>query len=662
LCANSGRERTSAFCYAVGWTQHSVGVQYIRTAAIIQLLLGNIGRPGGGILALRGHASIQGSSDIPTLYNLLPGYLPMPSARTGESLEAYFRAHQAQSGWWSELPKYVVSLLKAWFGDAARADNDYLFDRLPRLTGDHSHYTTVSDMVDRRVKGFFVIGENPVVGSSAGRFQRKALENLEWLVVRDPVLIETAEFWRAAPEQIQTEVFFLPAASHAEKDGTFTNTQRLLQWREKAIEPPGDARSDLHFFFDLGVRLKELYAASREERDVLIRALRWDYPTSGPHREPSAEAVLKEINGYHVATGAPVRLFTDLAADGSTACGCWIYSGCFADGVNQTARRRPGREQSWVAQGWGWSWPANRRILYNRASADPEGRPWSERKKYVWWDAEARSWTGVDVPDFIVERPPSYRPAPGASGLATISGIDPFIIQTDGKGWLFAPSGLVDGPLPTHYEPQESVIPNLLYPEQQCNPARLEWRRPENPYHLAFGDPRFPFVATTYRLTEHHTAGGMSRWLSWLSELQPEMFCEVSPQLARERGLEHCGWATISTARAAIECRVMVTNRLIPLNVGGKLVHQIGLPYHWGDVGRVRGDSANDLIGLVGDPNVSIQESKAFTADIVAGRRSWRAATASAGATAQLPAGTVEPNRGAGPRVPSQVMPTRRSR
>jgi formate dehydrogenase major subunit len=661
LCHHSGRERTSAFCYSVGWTQHSVGVQYIRTAAIIQLLLGNLGRPGGGILALRGHASIQGSSDIPTLYNLLPGYLPMPHVRNSRGLEEYLKTHQAQSGWWSEMPKYLISLLKAYFGDAARADKDYCFDYLPRMTGDHSHLTTVADMADGKVKGYFVMGENPTVGSSSGTLQRKGLAKLDWLVVRDPVLIETAEFWQRSPElesgelrpeDIQTEVFFFPAATHTEKEGTFTNTQRLLQWREKAVEPPGDARSELHFIYHLGRRLQELYAGSTEEKDRPIQHLRWDYPTSGPHQEPDAEAVLREINGYRVASGEPVRGFTELAADGSTACGCWIYSGCYADGVNQTARRKPGREQSWVASEWGWAWPANRRILYNRASADPEGRPWSERKKYVWWDAQAGRWTGEDVPDFIIDRPPSYRPPESSSGLATISGIDPFLMQVDGKGWLFAPSGIIDGPLPTHYEPHESVIPNLLYPKQQCNPMRLEWRRRDNAYHLAWGDPRYPFVLTTYRLTEHHTAGGMSRWLSWLSELQPEMFCEVSPALARERGLTHGGWAIVSTARGAIECRVLVTARLRPLKLDGRLVHQIGLPYHWGGVGRARGDSTNDLIALVGDPNVIIQEAKAFTGNIEPGRRGKGHGVAAREQTPPLPPGTREPSRGAGPKRP----------
>jgi formate dehydrogenase major subunit len=296
--------------------------------------------------------------------------------------------------------------------------------------------------------------------------------------------------------------------------------------------------------------------------------------------------------------------------------------------VNQARRRKSGREQTWVAPEWGWAWPMNRRLMYSRASADPEGRPWSERKRYVWWDEEAKRWTGHDVPDFIADRPPSYRPSEGAEGLATIGGTDAFIIQPDGKGWLFAPSGLLDGPFPTHYEPLESVVRNPLY-GQQCNPARDEWLRRDNPYHLAFGDERFPYVLTTYRLTEHHTAGAMSRWLSWLAELQPEMFCEVSPELAAERGLANGGWATLSTARGDIECRVLVTRRMRPLRVRGKVVHTIGLPYHWSYVGRVTGDAANELISFAADPNVVIQESKALTGNIRPGRQSfgWRSAS-----------------------------------
>jgi formate dehydrogenase major subunit len=629
ICASSGRERTTAFCYAVGWTQHSIGVQYIRTAAILQLLLGNIGRPGGGIMALRGHASIQGSTDIPTLYNILPGYLPMPKDKHDTSFEKYLKLNGSTSGWWSEFPKYIVSLLKAWFGEAATAENGWLFDALPRLSGDHSHMTTVSAMADGQVKGYFLMGENPTVGSMHGALHRAAQRKLDWLVVRDFAVTESADFWRDAPEiergevrpeDIPTEVFFFPCAAHTEKDGAFTNTQRLLQWHHKAVDPPGDCRSELHFILHLGRRLKKLYAGSMDPRNRALLALTWDYPVEGPHEEPSAVAVLAEISGYRVVDRKPVAGFTELEADGSTACGCWIYSGSYKDGVNQPARRKPASAQSWVAPEWGWAWPANRRLLYNRASADPEGKPWSERKKYVWWDEKAQKWTGHDVPDFIADRPPSYRPGPEAKGIDTLAGDNPFIMQADGLGWIFAPNGLLDGPLPTHYEPQEGVIENPLY-GQQCNPGRMEWRRKDNPYHRPWDDPRFPYVLTTYRLTEHHTAGAMSRWLTWLSELQPEMFCEVSPELAREKGLTNGGWATITTARAEIEARVLVTERIPPLRIRGRTVHQIGLPYHWGSKGRSRGDAANELIAFVADPNVSIQESKALTGNIEAGRR-----------------------------------------
>ena len=646
LCRNSGRERTSAFCYAVGWTQHTVGVQYIRTAAILQLLLGNMGRPGGGIMALRGHTSIQGSTDIPTLFDLLPGYLPMPHAMHRGGLQHYIQWNRSATGWWSEMPKYIVSLLKAWFGEAATRENDFGFDWLPALSGNHSHMTTVADMADGKVKGYLVLGENPTVGSMQGALHRKALRRLEWLVVRDLALTETAEFWRTAPEiargevrpqDIATEVFFFPAAAHTEKDGSFTNTQRLLQWHHAAVEPPGDCRSDLWFAYHLGKRLRRLYAGSRLERDHPIQALTWDYGEKGRLAEPDAERVLFEVNGYTVADRKPVPGFAKLADDGSTACGCWIYSGCYADGVNQTARRRSQGQQIWVASEWAWAWPMNRRLMYNRASADPEGRPWSERKKYVWWDEEKRRWTGYDVPDFIADRPPSYRPAADAKGTATISGIDPFIMNADGKGWIYAPSGLMDGPLPTHYEPEESVVENALYP-QQCNPARMEWRRGDNPYHLAFGDERFPYILTTYRLTEHHTAGGMSRWLSWLCELQPEMFCEVSRELAQEKGLRNGGWATITTARAEIQCRVLVTERMKPLKVRGRWIHTIGLPYHWSYVGRVTGDPANELIPFVADPNVSIQESKCLTGNIQPGRRSFGRRAATDGLSLREPA------------------------
>ncbi|SFC79786.1 formate dehydrogenase major subunit [Streptomyces aidingensis] len=632
LTDNSGRDRTTAFAYAVGWTQHTVGVQYIRTAAILQSLLGNIGRPGGGILALRGHASIQGSTDIPTLFNLLPGYLPMPHAHKQQSLDTYVGAEAARKGYWGNMGACLISLLKAYWGEAATAENDYCFDYLPRLTGSHSSYETVMAQLDGVCKGYFLMGENPAVGSAGARMQRLGMANLDWLVVRDFSLIESATWWRDGPEirtgemrteSIGTEVFFLPAAAHTEKDGSFTNTQRMLQWHHRAVEPPGDARSDLWFMYHLGRRIRQKLAGSADEMDRPVLDLTWDYPTHGPLAEPDAEAVLAEING-HAADGAPLASYQQLKDDGSTSCGCWIYCGVYADGVNQAARRKPGAEQSWVAPEWGWAWPANRRILYNRASADPQGRPWSERKALVWWDADRQRWTGHDVPDFSPAKAPDHVPPEGATADEALSGTDAFIMQADGRAWLYVPTGLVDGPLPAHYEPQDSPFPNLLYGRQR-NPVRqLPAPHPDNSYHPSGDEPGsgvFPYVLTTYRLTEHHTAGGMSRWQPYLYELQPELFCEVSPELAAERGLAHRGWATVVTARGVIEARVLVTDRIAPLRVHGRTLHQIGLPYHWGPNGHSRGDAANELLHLSLDPNTHIQEAKALTCDIRPGRR-----------------------------------------
>jgi formate dehydrogenase major subunit len=383
----------------------------------------------------------------------------------------------------------------------------------------------------------------------------------------------------------------------------------------------------LQFFYELGKRIKQRLAGSTDERDRPLLDLTWDYPTD-EHGDPDGEAVLAEYNGYHLTgpdAGKPVSSYTELRADGSTAAGCWIYTGVYAGGVNQAARRVPHGGAGPSQSEWGWAWPADRRILYNRASADPDGKPWSERKKLIWWDPDKGLWVGDDVPDFVADRAPGSRPDPELGGPAALAGDDPFIMQADGKGWLFAPKGVVDGPLPTHYEPQESPVANPLYPQQQ-NPARVIFPRKDNLSAPSAGDPGadvYPYVFTTYRLTEHHTAGGMSRWLPYLSELQPEMFCEVSPELAAERGLEPYGWATIISPRTAIEARVLVTERMTPLIVGGHTVHQIGLPYHWGVGGDavVSGDAANDLLGVTLDPNVQIQESKAGSCDIQPGRR-----------------------------------------
>ena len=627
----SGRERTAALVYSVGWTQHTVGPQYIRAGSIIQLLLGNIGRPGGGIYALRGHASIQGSTDIPTLFNLLPGYLPMADT-THRDLRRYLDtvAADQQKGFWRNADTYFISLLKEYWGDAATADNDYCFDYLPRINGDHGTYRTVMDMVDGKVFGYFLLGQNPAVGSAHGRLQRLGLAKLDWLVVRDLAMIESATFWQDAPEietgeivpeQCATEVFFLPAAAHTEKSGTFTQTQRMLQWRDQAVDPAGDQRSDLWFAYHLGRRLRQKLAGSADDRDRPLLDLAWDYRTDGD--EPSAADVLRRISGVDLRSGRAVSGYLDLRADGSTMCGCWIYSGVYADEVNQARRRKPHWEQGPYDAEWGWTWPLNRRVLYNRASADPQGRPWSERKALVWWDAEQQKWTGHDIPDFEAAKPPDYQPPKGAVGPAALAGDDPFIMMSDGKAWLFAPTGLADGPLPAHYEPHESPFPNLLY-GQQASPVRKVYGRPDNPSNPSWPEAHrdvFPYVFTAARLTEHHTAGGMSRTLPHLSELQPALFVEVSPELARERGLHHLDWAHVITSRTAVEARVFVTDRMVPLSVDGQVVHQVWMPYHWGQSGLTRGDVVNDLIGVVVDPNVFIQESKVLTCDVQPGRR-----------------------------------------
>lgn len=627
FCAASGPDKTAAICYAVGWTQHSNGVQVIRTAAILQLLLGNIGRPGGGILALRGHASIQGSTDIPTLYDILPGYLPMPYfEQDSDSLPDYIKKHRPDAGWWSNLDKYIISLLKAYYGEKATSKNHFGFNFLPRVTGDHSHQGYWVQMDDGKVEGLFVMGQNPAVGAPNARMERKAMAKLKWLVVRDMVETETATFWldspevergELRPEEIDTEVFLFPAAGHVEKSGCFTNTQRLNQYHEKAIDPPGDARSETWFMYHLGRRLKEKSKANPHPDNIALDSLTWDYSTEGAIAEPNVEEVLQEINGFTVADHKLVSGYKELKADGSTACGCWIYSGIFPKRGENLARKREPRD--FLGHGWGFAWPSDRRILYNRASARPDGSPWSERKKLVWWDKEKKEWTGYDVPDFSKDKAPDYTPPKGAKGDDALDGKKAFIMHPEGVGRLFVPSGLKDGPLPTHYEPLESPIRNELYPKQQNDPASNKLERFDNRY-ASSPDGRFPYVLTTYRLTEHHTAGGMSRYLAHLAELQPELFCEISPQLASELGIGNRSMVTIATARGIIEARALISTRIRPMQLDGKTVHQVGLPYHWGYKGLVKGSAVNDLIALSEEPNVRIMETKALLCNVFPGR------------------------------------------
>ena len=650
LAANSGRERTSMLVYAVGWTQHTTGVQTIRTAGILQLLLGNVGRPGGGIMALRGHSSIQGSTDVATLYDTLPGYLPQPTTHPEhDRLDSYLEKETVKTGYWANMPAFVVSQLKAWYGAAATAANDYCFRHVPRVDRDHSYLATFDRMSRGEMTGYMLFGQNPAGGGMNAGLQRAGLRALDWLVVADWFETESAVFWKAdptgpPPDQVKTEVFFIPAASAVEKDGSLTNTQRLLQWHNKALDPPGDCRSDAHFVYNLGRRLKELYADSTDPKDAPIQQLMWDYDPDHPEKlpdgtasrivgEPSMERVLQEVNGWHTATTDPrtgrpeqVADFSELKADGSTACGCWIYSGVYPEPGRNRANERTVTDNP-VQPDWGFAWPLNRRVLYNRASADPDGNPWSERKKLLWWDEVRQTWCGPDVPDFEPHKPPSYRAPEGAKGMAAISGNTPFIMKPDGLGWLYAPKGVKDGPLPSHYEPVESPVGNLLYPKQASSPTVDTHRGPLN--RLAVSPTAdYPVVACTFRVTEHYLSGPMSRFNSWLNELMPEMFAEVSPELAAEQGVSTGDWLTVKSARGAIECRAMVTRRMRALTVAGKRVHQIGLPFHWAFAGEVVGGNANDLTSIVADVNVSMHEGKVFACRVEPGRHAGRSPTA----------------------------------
>jgi len=605
--ATSAPDKAGTILYAMGWTQHSKASQLIRTAAILQLLLGNIGVAGGGVNALRGLSNVQGSTDLGLLFHVLPGYLPMPRAKDHPTLAAYLEKETPRAGYWVNRPKFLVSLLKAWYGEAATRENEFGYQYLPKNSASYSYMDLFEAMYAGRIKGFIVSGQNPAVSGPNLQLERKALERLEWLVVRDLFETETAAFWKRPgvdPTRIPTEVFLLPAAAHLEREGSYTNSGRWIQWKWKAVDPPGDARSDAWFANQLALRLKALYAGSQAAKDRPLLALTWEYGEG----EPDLERVLREVNGYTVADGKPVKGFAALADDGSTACGNWIYSGVLpAEGQNRAKSRTADPPEALGSNlGWGFAWPANRRILYNRASADPRGRPWNPERAVIWWDPNAPlpdgkrgKWVGADVPDFRPDLAPDAR-----------GGGDPFIMRPDGKGGLFAP--LVEGPFPEHYEPVESPVENRLS-KVRHNPLAAIYAADLD----RLGDPaEFPIVATTYRLTEHLHTGSITRNLPWLVELMPRMFVEMSRELAAEKGIADGDAVIVRSARGEIRAIALVTGRLRPFRLGDRVVHQIGLPWHWGFMGLAKGDSANLLTPHVGDANTRIQESKAFLVDV----------------------------------------------
>jgi formate dehydrogenase major subunit len=633
-CSTSGPDKTGAITYALNLTQHTNGVQNIRALCMLQILLGNIGRPGGGVVALRGHANVQGATDLEVLYHELPGYLPMPLRDQHPDLKTYLDKETPKGGYWVNRPKFMVSLLKAFYGDAATKDNEFGYQWLPkRASADaYSHQHMFVDMYKGVIKGFLADGQNPAVGGPNAKLARAAMQKLDWLIVKDIFVTETAEFWKApgaSPKDIRTEVFFLPAAPAAEKDGSLTNTMRLIQWHEKAVNPPGDVTSDAEFFTALAKRLQKLYAGSKKERDQGFLAANFQYGDNP--NEPNMELVLKEVNGFATEEikdkdgkvvyrkGQALNTFAHMTDDGKTAGGCWIYTGVTVEGpdgklINKANQRKPADAKDYLAHGWAFAWPANRRILYNRAAADPSGKPWSEKKKLIWWDPEAPGqepdkkgkWVGLDVPDFNPFLAPDAK-----------NGDKPFIMRADLVGAFFGP--LADGPFPEHYEPVESPTKNLLSSHQN-NPVAKIWQVPDHKNDLAaVGSSEYPYVITTYRLTEHHLSGVMSRYLPMLAELFESHFAEISHELAGELGITNGDRVTVSTPRGKIHVKAMVTHRLKPFTIDGKKVHQIGVPWHWGWNGIAKGDVTNDLSATVADPTVYIQETKAFLCNVQKG-------------------------------------------
>lgn len=583
--------------YAMGITQSTHGSQNVRAIAILQLLLGNVGIPGGGVNAQRGEANVQGSTDMAMLFHLLPGYLGMPQAGAHPTLADYNQKETPASGYWSNKPKFLTSLLKAWWGERASHGNDFCYNWLPKLDGrNRSHMAMFEDMAKGEIKGMFAWGQNPAVGGAQAELERKALEQLDWMVAVDIFETETAGFWRrpgANPLDIKTEVFLLPAASSYEKDGSVSNSGRWIQWRYQAVHPPGDAMSDLWIADKLFKAIRGTYLQGGEFPDPIIN-LNWNYGEDEAG-EPDISKVALEINGTDEA-GLPLENFTKLAADGSTACGCWIYSGYYNDLSDPACKRRIKEEEGIGSHSdWSYAWPLNRRILYNRCSSDPEGKPWNEDVPLVWW--EEGEWKQNDVPDF------------GTAGDPSQTARTPFIMLPELQARLFS-AGMVDGPLPEHYEPVESPVSNK-FSRQQVNP--VAW---VGEIGKVATTQDYPYIGTTYRVSEHWQSGIMTRNSPWLAELIPEMFVEISVQLAGRLGIENGKQVVVTTPRGELRAVAYVTRRLKPLDIDGEMVDIVGMPWHWGYRGLFPGDSANVLTAHVGDPNTFIPEYKAFLCNI----------------------------------------------
>ncbi len=619
-------KKAATIIYAVGWTQHTFGTQIIRAAAMLQLLMGNVGRAGGGVNALRGHSNIQGATDMAGIFDILPGYLKM-AAPDDVDLATYLKrttptvskpAEWDSFNYWSNTPKFTVSLLKAFSGDAARKETDWAFSYLPKSDRKYSWTEIWNGMHGGRVKGMFAIGMNGVQIGPDTQKNIDALKKIDWLVVGEIYPDETSEFWRAPGttademKKIQTTVYRLPCAGFAEKDGSFTNSARWLQWKNAALPMPGDARLDQDILAQIFLRVRDLYQKEGGKFPDPILNLRWPYTKPA---NPSLSEVAREINGQALAdvtdpaTGQVIKAgqqlpsFSFLRDDGSTLSGNWIYCGSWTETGNQMARR--GTEDPsglGIFPNWAWSWPANRRVLYNRASCDPAGRPWDPTRRQVWWNESAGRWVGNDVPDFK----PDSKPA---------DHMGPFIMNPEGIGRLFAPlTAVQDGPFPEHYEPIESPIANPLHPQQSNNPvARKPTQSGEKYGRPADG---FTVICTTYRLTEHYHYWTKNNPMN--VQLVPEPFVEIPLDLANDLTIKGGDKIKVSSARGSYVAKAMVTHRIKPMMIDGKKTYQIGIPIHWGyrgiseDSGLTALNPVNMLTPAVVDPNAYTPEFKGF--------------------------------------------------
>ena len=630
--AETGKpDKAGTILYAMGWTQHTVGTQNIRAMSIIQLLLGNMGMAGGGVNALRGESNVQGSTDHGLLFHIVTGYNPAPKA-SDKTLKEYNEKYTPQTkdpksfNWWKNRPKYITSFLKAMYGANATMENDFGYPWMPKLddTQNASWLMIFDRMSKGNIKGFFAWGQNPACsGANAGKV-RKAMETLDWMVNVNLFDNETGSFWKGPgkdPAKIKTEVFMLPCAASFEKEGSLSNSGRWMQWRYKAVNPPGQALPDLDIIHELYLKVRKLYKERGGTFPEPILNLSWNYGYKGPDgmiKHPDPHYVAKEINGYTAKdievedaktkvktvvakAGEQLGSFALLQDDGSTTCGNWLYCGSYTQGGNMAARRGKADPTGiGLYPGWAWCWPVNRRIIYNRASVNWEGKPWDPKRAVIWWDGA--KWQG-DVPD--------GPPPPGA--------IYPFIMLPEGHARLFG-LGMAEGPFPEHYEPLECPINKNLMSSQMFNPtARIfgEAGVGAGADKYLSCDPRFPLVCTTYRVTEHWQTGVMTRWTPWLIELEPQMFVEMSKELAKEREIRNGERVVVKSARGEVEAKAIVTDRFKPFKIAGQIVHQVGIPWHFGWITPPDGgDSANLLTPTIGDANTMIPESKAFMVNV----------------------------------------------